>query len=70
MDAYWTYIRNMLMSMKQMPLDRMHSMLGMFMRGAVKYTATVDELRDFLDSKVEEGDLQKTGNVYKLTKKS
>ncbi|KAI9506348.1 anaphase promoting complex subunit 2 [Coemansia spiralis] len=57
------YIVGMLTNLGPLPLDRILSMLSMFVPGE---STTPDELRDFLAQMVREDQLEMTGGMYKL----
>ncbi|RKP08253.1 hypothetical protein THASP1DRAFT_15889 [Thamnocephalis sphaerospora] len=63
---YWNFIKNMLTSLGSMPLDRIHSMLSMFMQGPVRFERSPAELREFLDLMVREDKLELVGGMYRL----
>ncbi|KAJ1740753.1 Anaphase-promoting complex subunit 2 [Coemansia sp. RSA 1821] len=60
---HFNYIVGMLTNFGPLPLDRIHSMLGMFIPGD---TTTPDELRAFLTQMVREDQLDMSGGMYKL----
>ncbi|KAJ2230489.1 Anaphase-promoting complex subunit 2 [Coemansia sp. RSA 1722] len=60
---HFNYIVGMLTNIGPLPLDRIHSMLGMFIPGD---TTTLDELRSFLSLMVREDRLELSGGLYKL----
>ncbi|KAJ2862495.1 Anaphase-promoting complex subunit 2 [Coemansia erecta] len=57
------YIVGMLTNLGPLPLDRITSMLSMFVPGA---TTTTEEMRDFLAQMVREDKLEMAGGMYKL----
>ncbi|KAJ2721292.1 Anaphase-promoting complex subunit 2 [Coemansia sp. Benny D115] len=60
---HFNYIVGMLTNIGPLPLDRIHSMLGMFVPGD---TTTADELRSFLALMVREDRLELVGGAYRL----
>ncbi|KAJ2314836.1 Anaphase-promoting complex subunit 2 [Coemansia sp. RSA 2702] len=60
---HFNYIVGMLTNFGPLPLDRIHSMLGMFIPGD---TTTADELRAFLTQMVREDRLDMAGGMYRL----
>ncbi|KAJ2878660.1 Anaphase-promoting complex subunit 2, partial [Coemansia asiatica] len=60
---HFNYIVGMLTNIGPLPLDRIHSMLGMFIPGD---TTTIDELRGFLALMVREDRLELSGGTYRL----
>ncbi|KAJ2455546.1 Anaphase-promoting complex subunit 2 [Coemansia sp. RSA 2336] len=60
---HFNYIVGMLTNFGPLPLDRIHSMLSMFIPGD---TTTPDELRAFLTQMVREDQLDMSGGMYKL----
>ena len=69
MQTYWSYVVGMLTNIGQLPLERIHSMLKMFaVTGPSGSQCTVDDVKQFLDKKVKDGDLQFANGLYKLGK--
>ncbi len=66
MSPFENYIHGMLTSYKQLPLDRLHSMLKLFVISP-KYERSVDQLAAYLAFLVSEGKvaLDPTSNMYK-----
>lgn len=54
----------MLANHPSLPVDRIHAFLSMFMEGG--FDMTEQQLKKFLDSKVEEGTLAYSGGEFKL----
>ena len=67
LQIYWSYIVGMLTNIGSLPLDRIHSMLKMFaMHGPSGSQCTQDDVKNFLQKKVQEGELQYSSGMYKL----
>ncbi|XP_071521652.1 anaphase-promoting complex subunit 2 [Panulirus ornatus] len=66
LQVFWSYIVGMLTNLDSLPLDRIHSMLKMFVQGSVE--CSPQELRAFLDRKVRQHHLIFTNGLYKLPK--
>lgn len=68
-QVFWSYIVAMLTNLGSLSLDRILSMLRMF---ALSSTSSLEcnreELRQFLDTKMREGQLTFDGENYKLIK--
>lgn len=65
---YWSYIHAMLTNRGSLPAMQMHSFLKMLVPKETPYTATQDELKQFLQAMVEEEKLEAVGPKYKLKK--
>ena len=66
---YWSYVVGMLTNIGSLPLDRIHSMLKMFaIHGPAGSQCTVEDVKQFLDHKVEAGELHVSNGLYKLSK--
>lgn len=65
---YWSYIHAMLTNRGSLPVMQMHSFLKMLVPKETPYTATQDELKQFLQAMVEEEKLEVVGAKFKLKK--
>ncbi len=65
MKIYWSFVVGMLTNVGTLPIDRIHSMLGMF---APSYNRSSEELREFLSRMIKEECLEFKGGVYRLIK--
>ncbi|XP_078498278.1 anaphase-promoting complex subunit 2 isoform X1 [Lissotriton helveticus] len=71
LQLFWTYIQAMLTNLESLPLERIHSMLKMFvMTGPVVSEIDMQELQGFLQKKVNEQQVVYSGGVYRLPKNS
>ncbi|KAM4695891.1 anaphase-promoting complex subunit 2 [Rhinophrynus dorsalis] len=71
MQLIWTYVQAMLTNLECLPLERIHTMLKMFiMTGPVVREIDIQELQGFLQSKVSDQQLVYSGGVYRLPKNS
>ncbi|MEE6504666.1 hypothetical protein FKM82_005286, partial [Ascaphus truei] len=71
LQLFWTYIQAMLTNLESLPLERIHSMLKMFvMTGPVVTEIDMQELQGFLQKKVSDQQLVYSGGVYRLPKNS
>lgn len=69
LQLFWAYIQAMLTNLDSMTLERIHSMLRMFVAtGPVVTEMDVDELEAFLQRKVREHQLMMSAGVYRLPK--
>uniref|UniRef100_A0A8C5C3B4 Anaphase-promoting complex subunit 2 n=1 Tax=Gadus morhua TaxID=8049 RepID=A0A8C5C3B4_GADMO len=69
LQLFWAYIQAMLTNLESMTLDRIHSMLRMFVAtGPVVTEMDVNELEAFLQRKVREHQLMVSAGVYRLPK--
>uniref|UniRef100_A0A667WVJ7 Anaphase-promoting complex subunit 2 n=1 Tax=Myripristis murdjan TaxID=586833 RepID=A0A667WVJ7_9TELE len=69
LQLFWAYIQAMLTNLESMTLDRIHSMLRMFVAtGPVVTEMDVNELEAFLQRKVREHQLMFSAGVYRLPK--
>ncbi|NXX83487.1 ANC2 protein, partial [Urocolius indicus] len=69
LQLFWTYIQAMLTNLESLSLERIHSMLKMFvMTGPVVTEIDVQELQAFLQKKVRDQQLIYSGGVYRLPK--
>ncbi|CAG4931749.1 unnamed protein product [Parnassius apollo] len=68
LQVFWSYIVGMLTNLDSLPLDRIHQMLKMFASQAPGAECSVQELRQFLDTKVRTHQLVLQGGMYKLPK--
>ncbi|XP_060945588.1 anaphase-promoting complex subunit 2 [Limanda limanda] len=69
LQLFWAYIQAMLTNLDSMTLERIHSMLRMFVAtGPVVTEMDVNELEAFLQRKVREHQLMCSGGVYRLPK--
>ncbi|XP_006001484.1 anaphase-promoting complex subunit 2 [Latimeria chalumnae] len=67
LQVFWTYIQAMLTNLESLSLERIHSMLKMFvMTGPID----IQELQSFLQKKVLDQQLVCFGGVYRLPKNS
>ncbi|KAI9139125.1 hypothetical protein BKA69DRAFT_1030788, partial [Paraphysoderma sedebokerense] len=66
MSIYWSYIVGMLTNLGSLPIDRIHSMLSIFVQAPNKFNRSIEDLRDFLALMVREDKLDFSGGVYKL----
>lgn len=68
-QLFWTYIQAMLTNLESLSLERIHSMLKMFvMTGPVVTEIDIQELQGFLQKKVRDQQLIYSGGVYRLPK--
>ncbi|XP_035768483.1 anaphase-promoting complex subunit 2 [Neolamprologus brichardi] len=66
---FWVYVQAMLTNLDTMTLERIHTMLRMFVAtGPVVTEMDVNELEAFLQRKVRDHQLIMSGNVYRLPK--
>uniref|UniRef100_A0A7N8Y6Q9 Anaphase-promoting complex subunit 2 n=1 Tax=Mastacembelus armatus TaxID=205130 RepID=A0A7N8Y6Q9_9TELE len=71
LQLFWAYIQAMLTNLDSMTLERIHSMLRMFVAtGPVVTEMDVNELEAFLQRKVREHQLVVSAGVYRLPKSS
>lgn len=68
LQVFWSYIVGMLTNLDSLPLDRIHQMLKMFASQAPGTECSLQELRQFLDTKVRTHQLVFHGGMYKLPK--
>ncbi|CAJ1075611.1 anaphase-promoting complex subunit 2 [Xyrichtys novacula] len=69
LQLFWAYIQAMLTNLDSMTLDRIHSMLRMFVAtGPVVTEMDINELEAFLQRKVMEHQLLASSGVYRLPK--
>lgn len=69
LQLFWAYIQAMLTNLDSMTLERIHSMLRMFVStGPVVMEMDVNELEVFLQRKVREHQLVNSAGVYRLPK--
>ncbi|XP_041831134.1 anaphase-promoting complex subunit 2 [Melanotaenia boesemani] len=69
LQLFWAYIQAMLTNLDSMTLDRIHSMLRMFVAtGPVVTEMDINELEAFLQKKVREHQLMVSAGVYRLPK--
>ncbi|KPI92410.1 Anaphase-promoting complex subunit 2 [Papilio xuthus] len=68
LQVFWSYIVGMLTNLDSLPLDRIHQMLKMFASQAPGTECSIQELRQFLDTKVRTHQLVLQGSMYKLPK--
>ncbi|XP_038623917.1 anaphase-promoting complex subunit 2 [Tachyglossus aculeatus] len=69
LQLFWTYIQAMLTNLESLTLERIHSMLKMFvMTGPVVAEIDLQELQGFLQKKVRDQHLIFSGGVYRLPK--
>ncbi|XP_062409777.1 anaphase-promoting complex subunit 2 [Sardina pilchardus] len=66
---FWAYIQAMLTNLESMTLERIHTMLRMFVSsGPVVTEMEIGELQAFLDKKVRDHQLLSSAGVYRLPK--
>ncbi|XP_048875739.1 anaphase-promoting complex subunit 2 isoform X2 [Brienomyrus brachyistius] len=71
LQLFWAYIQAMLTNLETMTLERIHSMLRMFVAtGPVVTEMDVNELQAFLQRKVRDHQLIVSSGVYRLPKSS
>lgn len=68
LQVFWSYIVGMLTNLDSLPLDRIHQMLKMFASQAPGTECSLQDLRQFLDTKVRGHQLVLQGGLYKLPK--
>ncbi|KAF7241088.1 Anaphase-promoting complex subunit 2 [Varanus komodoensis] len=69
LQLFWSYIQAMLTNLECLSLERIHSMLKVFvMTGPVVTEIDILELQGFLQKKVREQQLIFSGGVYRLPK--
>lgn len=69
LQLFWVYVQAMLTNLDTMTLERIHTMLRMFVAtGPVVTEMDVNELEAFLQRKVREHQLIMSGNIYRLPK--
>lgn len=68
LQVFWSYIVGMLTNLDSLPLDRIHQMLKMFASQAPGSECSLQDLRQFLDTKVRTHQLVLQGGMYKLPK--
>ncbi|XP_053208233.1 LOW QUALITY PROTEIN: anaphase-promoting complex subunit 2-like [Panonychus citri] len=67
LKVYWSFIENMLTNLNSLPLERIRSMLNMFaLQGSNEQQLTIQQLRNFLETKVREHKLVFVNGQYKL----
>lgn len=68
-QLFWAYIQAMLTNLETMTLERIHSMLRMFVAtGPIVTEMDVNELQAFLQRKVRDHQLIVSAGVYRLPK--
>ncbi|XP_045776606.1 anaphase-promoting complex subunit 2 [Maniola jurtina] len=68
LQVFWSYIVGMLTNLDSLPLERIHQMLKMFASQAPGTECSLQELRQFLDTKVRTHQLVLQAGMYKLPK--
>ncbi|XP_058031243.1 anaphase-promoting complex subunit 2 [Ahaetulla prasina] len=69
LQLFWTYIQAMLTNLECLSLERIHSMLKIFvMTGPMVTEIDIQELQVFLQKKVRDQQLSYSGGVYRLPK--
>ncbi|XP_066466867.1 anaphase-promoting complex subunit 2 [Tiliqua scincoides] len=69
LQLFWTYIQAMLTNLESLSLERIHSMLKIFvMTGPMVTEIDIQELQGFLQKKVWDQQLVYSGGVYRLPK--
>ncbi|KAJ3093051.1 Anaphase-promoting complex subunit 2 [Quaeritorhiza haematococci] len=66
MRIYWSFVVGMLTNLGGLPLERIHSMLKMFVQGPNPFTGTPEQLRRFLDLMISENKLELNAGTYSL----
>lgn len=70
LQMFWKYMVTMLNTVQTITIDRLFSMVRMFIiRAQTKKDVTIDHLRQFLDTKVRARELVYSNNRYSLPKK-
>lgn len=64
LELYWSFVTGMLQGNPSLSVERIHSLLGMFVEGG--YEQTLPELKKFLDEKVSAGELAFSAGEYQL----
>uniref|UniRef100_A0A1B0D9E0 Anaphase-promoting complex subunit 2 n=1 Tax=Phlebotomus papatasi TaxID=29031 RepID=A0A1B0D9E0_PHLPP len=68
LQVFWSYIVGMLTNLDSLPIERIHQMLKMFASNEKGVEFSLDELKDFLQTKVREHQLIFASGVYHLPK--
>ncbi|XP_046449406.1 anaphase-promoting complex subunit 2-like [Daphnia pulex] len=69
LQVYWSYVVGMLTNLEALPVERIHQMLKMFtMQGSSGAECTLQQLKNFLDSKVKQQLLSFSSGMYRLPK--
>ncbi len=68
MGYLFPFINGMLKNLGTLPIDRIHSFLGIVVPPETPYMATKDQLKNYMESLVEEDEIEKVGDSYKLKK--
>ncbi|XP_041969112.1 anaphase-promoting complex subunit 2 [Aricia agestis] len=68
LQVFWSYIVGMLTNLDSLPLERIHQMLKMFASQAPGAECSLQELRQFLDTKVKTHQLVLQAGMYRLPK--
>lgn len=68
LDIYWSFIVGMLTNLGELPIDRIQSMLCLFVQTPKKYECSVEELKTFLDLLVSQEKLFFKKGLYTLQK--
>ncbi|CAG8484281.1 10891_t:CDS:10 [Ambispora leptoticha] len=63
--VFWTFIHTMLTNLGALSLDRIHNNLTRVVQ-PVQYTATADELKEYLGLCIAEGKIEQIGSLYQL----
>lgn len=67
LQVYWSYVVGMLTNLEALPVERIHQMLKMFtMQGSSGAECTLQQLKNFLDSKVKQQLLSFSSRMYRL----
>ena len=67
LQVYWNYIVHMLTNLGSLPLERIHSMLGMFgLQGNIKKPMGLSDLKTFLQEKTVEQKLVFNNGSFSL----
>ena len=71
MKVYEQYVTGMLTNFGQLPIDRIHNMLKMFVASSEhKYDKSLQQLGAFLNQLVNDDKLECVGGMYSLRKSS
>ena len=71
MRVYWPYVMSMLNNMgNSLSLDRIHTLLSMFVQGPNKFKRTKEQLSLFMELMLKEEKVVKDGPLFKLNMKN
>ena len=71
LQVYWSYVVGMLTNLEALPVERIHQMLKMFTLGTASSgnsECSLQQLKQFLDSKVKQQLLTFSTGMYRLPK--